>query len=81
MDCFYCLSVWVAVPASLTLSRRGRDLPLVALALSGAACLLERATAERSAPGAATFETGPGAATFDTRGDIDELLWQEAESV
>lgn len=72
MDCFYCLSVWVAVPASLAVTRRRRDLPLVSLALSGAACLLEQATAERAAPGAGTFET---------RGAIDELLWQEAEGV
>jgi hypothetical protein len=44
MDCFYCLSVWVAAPFSLTVARRRRDAPLVCLALSGAACLLERAT-------------------------------------
>jgi hypothetical protein len=44
MDCFYCLSIWVAAPFSLTVARRRRDAPLVTLALSGAACLLERAT-------------------------------------
>lgn len=43
MDCFYCLSLWVAAPAALTVTR-GRDLPSTWLALSGAACLLERAT-------------------------------------
>jgi Protein of unknown function (DUF1360) len=72
MDCFYCLSVWVAAPGALAVSRRRRDAPAVWLALSGAACLLERATAERVAPAVASFET---------RGAIDELLWQEAESV
>jgi hypothetical protein len=46
MDCFYCLSVWVAAPFSLTVARRRRDAPLVWLALSGAACLLERATSD-----------------------------------
>jgi hypothetical protein len=45
MDCFYCLSVWVAAPLSVASGRRGRDLPLTWLALTGAACLLERATA------------------------------------
>ena len=45
MDCFYCLSVWVAAPLSLVAGRRRRDLPVTWLALSGAACLLERATA------------------------------------
>jgi hypothetical protein len=45
MDCFYCLSVWVAAPLCATTGRRQRDLPLTWLALSGAACLLERVTA------------------------------------
>ena|SRR2546426_5956997 len=71
MDCFYCLSVWVAAPASLAVARRRRELPIAWLALSGAACLLERATSERAAPGADTV--GKGAE--------DGLLWQEAESV
>ena len=45
VDCFACTSVWAAVPAALLVgSRRRRDLPMVWLALSGAACLLERAT-------------------------------------
>jgi Protein of unknown function (DUF1360) len=44
MDCFYCLSVWVAAPVSVAVARRRRDMPIVWLALSGAACLLERLT-------------------------------------
>lgn len=44
MDCFYCLSLWAAAPLALALEPRRRDVPLTALALSGAACLLERAT-------------------------------------
>ena len=43
MDCFACTSVWVAAPVSLAVARRPRDLPVTWLALSGAACLLERA--------------------------------------
>jgi hypothetical protein len=43
MDCFACISVWVAVPVSLAVADRRRDLPVVWLALSGSACLLERA--------------------------------------
>lgn len=42
MDCFHCLSVWVAAPIALLVARRPSDLWLVWLALSGAACLLER---------------------------------------
>ena len=43
MDCFACLSIWVAVPASRWVVRSRSDAIPVALALSGAACLLERA--------------------------------------
>jgi hypothetical protein len=48
MDCFQCLSVWVAAPLSVGLTRRRRPDPVVWLALSGAACLLEQATAGRA---------------------------------
>jgi hypothetical protein len=56
MDCFFCLSIWVAVPFSLTVTRRGREAPLTWLALSGAACLLEVAT--RQAAGADARSSG-----------------------
>lgn len=46
MDCFYCLSVWVAAPLTLTITRRPRAALVTWLALSGAACLLERVTEE-----------------------------------
>ncbi|HEY6292048.1 MAG TPA: hypothetical protein VI455_10895 [Terriglobia bacterium] len=42
MDCFKCLSLWIAAPAALFLSRRPLDWLVAWLALSGAACLLER---------------------------------------
>ncbi len=42
MDCFQCLSLWVAVPIAFFVSRRPLDLLLTWIALSGAACLLER---------------------------------------
>ena len=42
MDCFYCLSLWVAAPAALAVTRSPYEWPLVWLALSGAACLLQR---------------------------------------
>jgi hypothetical protein len=44
MDCFYCLSVWIAAPLHIGLLRPRRANPVAWLALSGAACLLERAT-------------------------------------
>jgi hypothetical protein len=42
MDCFYCSSLWVALPAALFVSRQWLNWIMAWLALSGAACLLER---------------------------------------
>lgn len=42
MDCFYCLSVWVAAAFAPFVARRPAELLVAWLALSGAACLLER---------------------------------------
>lgn len=46
MDCFNCLSVWIAAPVALLTFRKPLDRALAWLALSGAACLLERAVQE-----------------------------------
>jgi hypothetical protein len=50
LDCFYCLSFWTAAPVAAAVSRRPRERLLTWLALSGAACLLEQATAEKGDP-------------------------------
>jgi hypothetical protein len=44
MDCFYCLSLWIAAPAALFLTRRPLDWLMAWLAISGGACLLEQWT-------------------------------------
>ena len=44
MDCFYCLSVWIAAPIALFVSTSPISWLVTWLALSGAACLLERVT-------------------------------------
>ena len=41
-DCFNCLSLWIAAPAALFVTRKPLDWLFAWLALSGAACLLER---------------------------------------
>ena len=41
MDCFYCLSLWVAAPLAFFVCRTPVELVMTWLALSGAACLLE----------------------------------------
>src|SRR5690349_13979521 len=46
MDCFYCLSLWIAAPLTpFVTTRNATDAVMIWVALSGAACLLERATA------------------------------------
>lgn len=42
MDCFNCLSLWIGAPAALFVTRQLLDWFLVWLAVSGAACLLNR---------------------------------------
>jgi hypothetical protein len=50
LDCFYCLSLWVAAPAAWLISSRWVDAVLLWLAISGGAILLERVTAANVAP-------------------------------
>jgi hypothetical protein len=45
LDCFYCLSLWIAAPIAWWAAARGPERILVWLALSGGAILLERLTA------------------------------------
>ena len=56
MDCFYCLSLWIAAPVACLLMKKWSEWPLVWLALSGAACLLERL----GNPSLTTQQTPPG---------------------
>ena len=48
MDCFYCASLWVAVPFAFLLARGLVTGVVIWLALSGAAALLEQASASQS---------------------------------
>jgi hypothetical protein len=43
LDCFYCLSLWIAAPFALWTASGTFEQIATWLALSGAACLLERA--------------------------------------
>ena len=49
LDCFYCLSLWVALPFALWLGEDWKERLLLWPALSAAACLLERTTAPAAA--------------------------------
>jgi len=57
LDCFYCLSVWVAAPFAWWLGNDWKERLLLWPALSGGAILAERLTAnrERSAPPPAIY--------------------------
>ncbi|MCF3111178.1 hypothetical protein LL912_20485 [Niabella sp. CC-SYL272] len=50
MDCFYCSSVWIALPFGYWLGTSWWERLLDWWALSGAACLLERATDKPDTP-------------------------------
>ena len=49
LDCFYCLSLWVAAPVAAVVGPSWLCDLMLWPALSGAACLLQRAT-DRSSP-------------------------------
>ena len=51
LDCFYCLSIWIALPFGIWLGPAWLEKILLWLALSGAACLLEQATTKNNFPG------------------------------
>lgn len=48
LDCFYCLSLWVALPFALLLGDSNLERLLLWPALSGGASLLQRATERRA---------------------------------
>ncbi len=58
LDCFYCLSVWIAAPFAALLGSGVKESLLLWLALSGGASLLERATGSRQ-PAVASFYEDP----------------------
>jgi Protein of unknown function (DUF1360) len=69
MDCFKCMSLWVAAPAALFVSVRITESFVSWLAISGAACLLEGLTHERVA-----VQSSPGS----SQGDLNHVLWPES---
>jgi hypothetical protein len=70
LDCFHCVSVWVAVPFAVLLGGGAGECLLLVPALSAAAILAERAT---SRPGAAV------SAWYHEQEPKDVVLWKEAD--
>lgn len=50
LQCFYCLSIWIALPAGIWLGDNWKEKGLFWIALSGAACLLEKITGKTQPP-------------------------------
>jgi len=68
MDCFNCLSLWVAAPMALFVSRQPTEWFMGWLALSGGACLLERLGREP-----VIVQPAPQ----PSQGDQHHVLWPE----
>jgi hypothetical protein len=69
MDCFNCLSLWIAAPAALFVSHQPLEWLFTWLAISGAACLLERIGHEP-----VVIQAAPE----PPQGETDHVLWPEA---
>ena len=86
MDCFNCLSLWIAAPAALFVTHAPLLWLFVWLAISGAACLLESAVQQRSeahaaeTPTEAQLYTQASPWTRTSEGDVNHVLWSEATS-
>jgi hypothetical protein len=66
LDCFYCLSLWISIPFAWLLGESWPERLLLWPALSGAAILLERATA-------------PPTALYHEEKEDDDVLLRQAE--
>jgi uncharacterized protein DUF1360 len=70
VDCFYCLSLWVAAPLAFIVCRDPLERLVTWIALSGAACLFERFTAHERIRKAA----GHGLLRSEARGSAQREL-------
>jgi len=61
LDCFYCLSLWVALPVTFLVAHGWPERALTWLALSAGAILLERATSREPAHPPALYLEDPPA--------------------
>jgi hypothetical protein len=68
MDCFNCLSLWVAAPMALFVSQQPIEWVMGWLAISGGACLLERMVREP-----VVVQPAPQ----PLQGDLNHVLWPE----
>ena len=75
LDCFYCLSIWIAAPVAFWIGTGVREIVCLGLAFSAGAILLERLTVhEERMPLPIYFEHG-------TEKKEDELLREKTGNV
>ena len=67
LDCFYCLSVWIAAPFAWFIGQTVAERLVLWPALSGAAIILERLTARSERTGSPSY-------VEDQEEDIDGML-------
>jgi len=78
MDCFYCLSLWIAAPMAFFVCRAPSERLATWLALSGAACLLERIGQQRAAvPAIAEERRERREEREEGKVVVDGMLWTE----
>ncbi len=70
LDCFFCLSLWIAVPFALWIGETSKEKFLLWLALSSGASLLEKLTGKRE-------ELPPPAIYYEHQEGNDDLLRKE----
>ncbi len=56
IDCFYCLSIWVSLPFAVWLQKHIVEMFVTWLAISGAACLLQKAVEQKKPPTTQFYE-------------------------
>jgi hypothetical protein len=67
LGCFYCCSVWTALPLALWLGSGWTEIAVLCLALSGSAIVIERLSGGRPLPAALWQEEPPAASTPESR--------------
>jgi uncharacterized protein DUF1360 len=65
LDCFYCLSLWIAIPFAWVMGNNWPERLVLWLSFSGGAILLERATVARTPPAAEWSETPNGSSSVE----------------
>ena len=72
MDCFYCLSLWVALPLAYWIGESWKERLLLWPALSAGAILLQKHTTKQ--------EAAPPVAQGERHEEIDDVLRQQANA-